>query len=229
MGAGTNADVRRSLMSITIDKDLRGLLGPARDQDPRPTCMAFAASDAHAAARPGWEPLSVEWAYYHALKREKSSPHVGVAMGTMLATLREDGQPVEAVWPYITSPFPDPDKYVPPSTSEPVFCRDSTPVNPVIDQIIVQLTQDFPVLFTMSISRSFFFARPDGLITGNEPIEPHRVHALVAVGYGHFRTDRFILARNSWGEDWALDGHAWLGFQYLQPRLLAAATLTKEP
>ena len=29
--------------------DLRGNFGPARDQNPRPTCMAFAASDAHAA------------------------------------------------------------------------------------------------------------------------------------------------------------------------------------
>lgn len=216
-------------MSITIDKDLRGLLGPARDQDPRPTCMAFAASDAHAAARPGWEPLSVEWAYFHALKRDGIQPHVGVALGTMLATLREDGQPIEAVWPYITSRFLDLNKYVPPSTSNPIYYRDSALVNPVIDQIIEQLTQDCPVLFTMSISRSFFFARPDGIVTGNEPLEPHRVHGLVAVGYGHSRTDRFILARNSWGEDWALDGHSWLGFEYLRPRLLAAATLTEEP
>ena len=54
--------------------DLRGDLGPARDQDPRPTCMAFAASDAHGAARDGWEPLSTEWAYYHALKRDSGLP-----------------------------------------------------------------------------------------------------------------------------------------------------------
>ena len=134
--------------------------------------MAFAASDAHAAARPGWEPLSVEWAYYHALKRDGNSPHVGVAMGTMLATLREDGQPIEAVWPYIASRFLDLNKYVPPSTSKPIYYRDSTLVNPVIDQIIVQLTQDLPVLFTMSISRSFFFAQADGMITGADLLNP---------------------------------------------------------
>ena len=59
---------------IKILVDLRNNLGPARDQDPRPTCMAFAASDAHAAARDGWEPLSTEWAYYHALKRDGGLP-----------------------------------------------------------------------------------------------------------------------------------------------------------
>ena len=216
-------------MSITIDKDLRRFLGPARDQDPRPTCMTFAASDAHAAARPGWEPLSVEWAYFHALKRDGTQPHVGVSLRTMLATLREDGQPIEAVWPYIASTFSDLNTYVPPPTSDPLYHRNSITVNPTTDQIIMQLTQDRPVLFTMSISRSFFFAPADGIVTGKDPLEPHRVHALIAVGHGHVGTDRFVLTRNSWGEGWALDGHAWLGVDYMQPRLLAAATLTEEP
>jgi hypothetical protein len=68
--------------------DLRGSFGPARDQDPRPTCMAFAASDAHAAARDGWEPLSTEWAYYHALKRDGGLPHQGATLDAMLATIK---------------------------------------------------------------------------------------------------------------------------------------------
>ncbi len=51
-------------MTVTIACDLRHMLGPARDQGTRLTCMAFAASDTHAAVRPGWEPLSCEFAYY---------------------------------------------------------------------------------------------------------------------------------------------------------------------
>ena len=66
--------------------DLRGSFGPARDQNPRPTCMAFAASDAHAGARSGWTPLSAEWAYYHAVKRESGLPHQGASLNAMLAT-----------------------------------------------------------------------------------------------------------------------------------------------
>jgi hypothetical protein len=86
-------------MNIVVDKDLRGNFGPARDQDPRPTCMAFAASDAHAGVRAGWRPLSVEWAYYYALKRDRGVPHDGATMGGMLAALRLDGQPDEEAWP----------------------------------------------------------------------------------------------------------------------------------
>jgi hypothetical protein len=48
---------------ITVQKDLRSELGAARNQGPRPTCLAFAASDAHAALRPGWSPLSCEFAF----------------------------------------------------------------------------------------------------------------------------------------------------------------------
>ena len=38
------------MSSITVRHDLRGRFGPARDQGGRETCLAFAMSDAHAAA-----------------------------------------------------------------------------------------------------------------------------------------------------------------------------------
>ena len=215
-------------MKITIDKDLRGLFGSARDQDPRPTCLAFAASDAHAGARPGWAQLSVEWAYYHALQRDNARPHDGVRLGTMLATLREDGQPVEAVWPYIASCFTDIAGYCPPPTSNSSYRRDSTLLKASINEIVAHLNRDRPVLFTMSISRGFFCAPANGVVAVSEPLEPKRVHAVVAVGYGHADTDQFIIVRNSWGQGWGLNGHAWLSVDYLEPRLLGAATMGGE-
>lgn len=215
-------------MNIGIDKDLRGLFGPARDQDPRPTCMAFAASDAHAGVRAGWDPLSVEWAYYHALKREGAQPHEGVSIQAMLDTLREDGQPTEPTWPYITSIVFDMADYRPPMTGNPIYRRDSVSIPPIIDEIVKLLDQGQPVLFTMSISNSFFNVPENGIITVNEPIEPHRVHALVAVGLGHAEANRFVLVRNSWGVEWAQNGHVWLDFDYLEPRLLTVAALTGE-
>ncbi len=114
-------------MSISVAKDLRSNFGPVRDQDPRPTCMAFAASDAHAGARPGWEPLSVEWAYFHALKRDGVQPHQGVHLATMLATLRSDGQPAETHWPYIAKLFTDFAAWHPPKMSDRIFRRESKP------------------------------------------------------------------------------------------------------
>ena len=62
------------MVEITID--LRGQFGPARDQGKRPTCMSFAASDAHAAAKDTLDPLSAEFAHYHAVQR--ASPPIRI-------------------------------------------------------------------------------------------------------------------------------------------------------
>jgi len=212
-------------MSIVVDKDLRGNFGPARDQDPRPTCMAFAASDAHSGVRVGWRPLSVEWAYYHALKRDGGVPHHGTTMEGTLASLRLDGQPEEEAWPYIAELFTDATAWVPPKAN-PVFRRDSTTLAATIDTIITRIDTDEPVLFTMSISTAFFRPHSDGVIASTEPVQPKRVHALVAVGHGHRGGDRFVLVRNSWGGAWGLNGHAWVETSYLKLRLLRAAIMT---
>jgi len=50
-------------VSITVSVDLRPQFGPVRDQGDRPTCLAFAASDAHAGLRDPWEPLSLSTYY----------------------------------------------------------------------------------------------------------------------------------------------------------------------
>ena len=215
-------------MSIGVSKGLRAEFGAARDQDPRPTCKAFAASDAHAGARPGWEPLSVEWAYYHALKRDGAQPHQGVHFATMLATLQGDGQPIEVCWPYIAELFTDFANWKPPACAEPIFRRKSETASAKVPNIIERLDRDEPVLFTMSISPAFY--RPDlsGIVASSEPPMPKRVHALVAVGHGEQGTDRFVLVRNSWGAAWGLNGHAWIDIAYLAPRLLAAATMSGE-
>jgi hypothetical protein len=213
-------------MTIVADKDLRSMFGPVRDQDPRPTCMAFAASDIHAAVRPGWTPLSVEWAYYHALKREGGVPHRGVGFDTMLAVLEEDGQPVETAWPYIDHLFTDIDAWTPPAAAS-LFKRCSAPFPATCGDVITELDSGRPVLLTMSLSQGFFLPDSAGVISGIEPLDTP-IHALVAVGHGHRGADRFVLVRNSWGAGWGIDGHGWVDTAYLAPRLLATAIMTGE-
>lgn len=55
-----------------------------------------------------------------------------------------------------------------------------------------------------------------------EPVDTARGHAVVAVGYGLIRGEPCFLVRNSWGERWGRNGHAWIRDSYIGRRLLGA-------
>jgi C1A family cysteine protease len=207
--------------------DLRSSFGAARDQSPRPTCMAFAASDTHAALRPGWSPLSAEWAYYHAVKRDGGLPDDGSTLESMLATIKSDGQPAEPEWPYIQSVVMDVTTWRPPVMPSALYFRDHASFGAGVQHIIDQLDAGVPVLVTMTLSNAFYLPNA-GVVERTEAIDPKRRHAVIAVGYGDRAGTRLILIRNSWSEGWGLKGYAWLAEDYLAPRLTGAAILTTE-
>lgn len=109
--------------TVEIQHDLRSTLGPVRDQGQRPTCLAFAASDAHAQARGKRVALSCEFAFYHAQRRSGRTATQGATLPHMLNALREDGQPVEAGWPYLVSLPLDLAEWRPPAGATPLFGR----------------------------------------------------------------------------------------------------------
>jgi hypothetical protein len=215
-------------MSIDILCDLRPEFGPARDQNQRPTCCAFAASDAHAGLRPGGDPLSAEWAYYHAVRRDGGKPDDGVTLGSMLQVLELDGQPHESGWPYITAPILHVAAWKPPPDVTPLFRRDGDLVTATIDVIISKVDGRVPVLMSISVSDAFYMPGNEGVIDSTEKPDPKRTHAVVAVGYGLRASERIILIRNSWGRDWGIEGYAWVTETYLAPRLRRAAILMRE-
>lgn len=215
---------------IDIVTDLRPLLGAARDQGARPTCLAFAASDAHAALRDGWCPLSCEYAFFHAHKRTGTPPNRGASLAAMLDALRLDGQPAEIDWPYLDAVPLDLSQWVPPIDVGPCFGRDGAKGTHLIPPIQETLDSGKPVLLLTMLSHSFYTPVNGGLVdpANDEKPDPTLRHAVVAVGHGTVGGQTAILVRNSWGASWGANGHAWLTEKFLRPRLFATAILTED-
>ena len=215
---------------VTASVDLRSLFGPARNQGPRPTCMAFAASDAHAALRIGWAPLSCEYAFYQAQQRAGRLPSKGAQLSSMLEALRLDGQPEECGWPYLTATPVDTAFWAPPAEVGPLFGRNGEKFSPSLDQVIRGLDQGLPVIVLLMLSRAFYGPTAQAVVdpAAGEAPETERRHAVVAVGYGTVDGQRAILIRNSWGLKWGDAGYGWLTERFLGPRIFAVATLMEE-
>jgi hypothetical protein len=213
-------------MTVDVECDLRFRFGPARDQGSRPTCLAFAASDTHAALRNPWTALSCEFAFYHAQRRAGRNPTSGASLPHMLTALSVDGQPVETDWPYLDVLPAKLDEYGPPANVK-VFRRAGEPHPHGVEEIAAHLDHGGPVLVLMMLSDAFYTPNADGVVVAlaAEAPDPLRRHAVVAVGHGRIGASRVILVRNSWGADWGLAGHAWLPEAFLAPRLTRIALL----
>lgn len=217
------------MIDIVVLKDLRPLFGEARNQGPRPTCLAFAASDAHAALRPGWAPLSCEFAFYRAQQRAGRPPDKGALLSSMLKALRKDGQPEETGWPYLAVTPSDIASWSPPADVGPLFGRAGETRAPSIDKIIQELEANRPSILLLMLSRAFYAPLTNGVIhpAGGEVPDPARRHAVVGVAHGMVDGERAVLVRNSWGLKWGAAGYGWLTETFLAPRLFAAAMLTE--
>lgn len=209
--------------------ELRDRFGPPRDQGSRPTCLAFAASDLHAALRFGWEPLSCETLFFHAQRRAGRTPNEGATLSFVLEAVAQDGQPVEAGWPY-RSTTPTPSDWTPPAFDGPIFLRrgETTPAS--WPRIVESLDQGRPALILTTLSASFFTPDADGVVRAPaaERPDPALRHALVAVGHGVIDHQPALLVRNSWGAGWGRDGNAWLPADYLAARLFAMALFDED-
>jgi hypothetical protein len=214
-------------MTITPVNDLRHMFGAARDQGSRPTCLAFAASDTHAAVRGNWAPLSCEYAFYKAQQRGNRAVSTGAVLSDMLAAVREDGQPVESGWAYLNPPI-DPKTWSPPANIAPLFKRGSETRQNSVDEIIARLDQGHPVLVLTTISASFYKPMAASIVDHNEAADLSRRHAVVAVAHGANEGQRVILMRNSWGAGWGASGYAWLTEKYLVPRVFQLAILKED-
>lgn len=212
-------------MTMRIKLDLRPALGPARDQGPRPTCLAFAVSSAHEVSQQFTDFLSVEHLFYHGVQRSHKDPDRGLSPNSVSEALQKDGQPKETVWPYQTAITRA--GWNPPLSIFPLYNRIIKFSATSISDVKTFLEQaKLPLVLLLDLSTSFY--QPDA--AARVLNVPHDVntarHAVLAVGLGEDEAGSYTLIRNSWGCDWGDKGHAWLHDDYVHSRLLTVGEIT---
>jgi hypothetical protein len=144
--------------------------------------------------------------------------------------MREEGQPLEAAWPYLVRVPTDLTTWLPPAHGSQLFRRAGEAGADTVDAIITELGAGRPTLTLLQLSASFDHIGRDGVVDqiGSEAPNPLRRHAVIAVGHGVFGAQRAVLVRNSWGAGWGLAGYGWLTESYLRPRVFRLAHLKED-
>jgi hypothetical protein len=210
----TNKYLTAPVMSV----DLRCRFSTARDQGPRPLCLAFAASDLHSFAHTSIDDLSIEYlSYYAFLWLGHSSYDLGLTVSSVTDTLENHGQPLECELPY------DLHGVSPKKPSGPyskIYNARASMVVPTLSQIKTSLDNGVALVMCLQLTRSFFSPSPIHIVEVDGTFVGH--HAVVAVGYGEYPDGEVcLLIRNSWGVAWGDQGHAWLTTEFVDDRLSA--------
>jgi len=218
-------------MSVTLTTDLRPRVGIPRDQGQRPTCLAFAASDAHASSRGLNQELSAEHAFFLAHQRAGTSPNEGARLGEMLQGVHAAGQISEVDWPYLPALPANLALWQPSNLAATRYFQANASIYPSWSSSMQQIDKATPILITMRLSDSFYAPSPDGIVDqiGSEKGDPVRRHAVVGIGTGVYKGHDVMLVRNSWGTSWGLGGYAWLTEPFLSPRLDTLTVFIGDP
>ena len=197
-------------------------LGNVYDQGARPTCLALSFTHAHECTRKGQEPLSSEYLFWASRQRDGLAPNA--AHSTLSATqsaLKEVGQPSSRFWSYDPARVIDA-RYSPPSNLGTLHKKPCTrPSLSVAALCDIVSNGKAPVIIVRVIEPDFIRARNGVVAVGGAGSTISKwLHALTVVGWGKSDNDEIMfLVRNSWGEDWGIQGYALLPEAYLNAHL----------
>jgi C1A family cysteine protease len=220
------------------DIDLRHLVGAeVLDQGTRPTCVPFAASAAHEAARTRngaqAEHLSPDAIWSYCVCNGKASDD-GMVLIDASPALIDDGQPLLTHWPYEVADVAKPEDLEAPPWHRANLTALSLAHDAEEARIEDALTAGQPVILIVEVTDEFLNPDEDGVIAIPDIRSGHGgYHAVTCVGAAtHPVAGRHLLIKNSWGDEWGLGGYAWLPVGYLEGFAAEAAvipTVIEEP
>ena len=200
---------------------------PVRDQGEAGTCLAFSITAVHEYLHGIKIYLSPSYMYgvlakYHSHLDGKNGLDF-LLVKNFLATL---GQVEESASTYedwlCKASFPILDEI----TNEKHYLSSLKKIDIEFDEIETLLSQETPIILGIQIDNAFFEVDESGIVSDDGNIYMG-THAVVAIGIRVIDETRYLLIRNSWGNKWALDGHALISEHYLNQRLLCAAKLER--
>jgi uncharacterized tellurite resistance protein B-like protein len=141
----------------------------------------------------------------------------GSVIGSLIESLKEHGACSEETWPFekdLVNEKPSDEAY----EEAAQFPIEDTAVVPTrVDAWKSVLAEGYPIIFGISLFRSFDKHRKPGLVPMPSPRESsresHGGHAMLAVGYSD--ADRVFIVRNSWGTEWGDEGYCYIPYDYL--------------
>lgn len=199
--------------------DLRQWASPVEEQDDLGSCTGQAVVGAYELllnqkATDHYVDLSRLFVYYNArLIEDTVDEDAGAYVRGAIKAVKNYGVCSEVKWPYLIENY----RVVPPVESyEDAKKRGIKNYYRIAElkEILDAVNNNYPVIFGTYVYDSF-----DELGTGDAvvpmPTEVENIlgsHAMCIVGYDI--PNELLLARNSYGADWCINGYCWIPFEY---------------
>ena len=169
--------------------------------------------------------LSRLFVYYNGRKKSSSqNQDNGSSPELCLQSMKDTGTCLETTWPYEvenTNVEPNEQAYAEAKNYEVLEANYFMGEVSTMKQC---LASGFPFVIVVKTFESFHMAGSKGIVPMPDPVEISSnecgLHAMLCVGYSE--TDKYFIARNSWGLNWGDRGYCYIPYEYFISQSLVA-------